>query len=52
MLTSYAFSLRTSIYNRKATIDSTFIYPLYRERVGINYRVLYVVTLYAFAAFF
>ena len=52
MLTSYAFSSKTFIRNRKAAVDSAFIYPLYRGRVGIIYRVLYVVPLYAFTAFF
>ena len=52
MLISYTFSPRTSIYNRKAAIDSAFICPLYRGRVSIIYRVLYVVSLYTFTAFF
>jgi hypothetical protein len=46
------FSPRTSIRRRKAAIASAFVYPLYRGRVGFNYRVPYVVALYAFAAFF
>ena len=52
MLTSYAFSPRISIRSRNAAVDSTFVCPSYRRRVGFNYRVLYIVTLYAFAAFF
>ena len=52
MLTSYAFSPKTSIYNKKAAIDSAFIYPLYRGRVSISYRVLYVIPFYTFIAFF
>jgi hypothetical protein len=52
MLTSYAFSPRTSIRSRNVAIDFAFIYPLYRGRVGFNYRVPYVVALYIFAAFF
>jgi hypothetical protein len=52
MLTSYAFNSRTSVRSRKAAIDSAFVCPLYRGRVGFNYRVPHVVTLYAFAAFF
>jgi hypothetical protein len=52
ILTSYVFSPRTSIYRRKAAIDSAFVCPLYRGRVGFNYRVPYIVTLYAFTAFF
>ena len=52
MLTSYIFSPRTSIYSRKAAVDSTFICPLYRGRVSVVYRVFYVVALYTFTAFF
>ena len=52
MLARYTFSSKTSIYNRKAAINSAFICPLYREKVNIIYRVLYVVPLYAFTAFF
>jgi hypothetical protein len=52
MLTSYAFSPRTSIRSRKAAVDSAFVCPLYRGRVSINYRVLYVVAPCDFAAFF
>ena len=46
------FSPRIFIRSRNTAVDSTFVYPLYRGRVGFNYRVLYVVTLYAFTAFF
>jgi hypothetical protein len=52
MLTSYIFRSITSIYNRKAAIDSTFISPLYRERVTINYRVFYIVISYIFTISF
>ena len=52
MLTSHAFSPRTSIRSRKAAIDSAFVCPLYRGRVGVDYKVLHVVALCAFAAFF
>jgi len=52
MLISHTLSPKTSIYSRKVAIDSAFIYPLYRGRVGFNYRVLYVVALYAFTALF
>jgi hypothetical protein len=52
MLTSYTFSPKTSIYSRKTAIDSIFVYPLYRGKVSIVYRVLYVVAFYNFAAFF
>ena len=51
MLASYAFRPRTSVRSRKAAVDSTFIYPLYRGRVAFTYRVLYVVTFYTFTAF-
>ena len=52
MLTSYTFRPRISIRSRNATIDSAFIYSLYRGRVAFNYRVLYIATLCAFIAFF
>ena len=51
MLASHTFRPRTSIHNKNAAVNSTFIYPLYRGRVAFNYRVLYIVTFYAFAAF-
>ena len=52
MLASYAFRPRTSIRSRKAAIDSTFVSPLYRGRVGINYKVFYVAASYIFATLF
>jgi hypothetical protein len=52
MLISYIFRPRTSIYSRKAAIDSTFISPLYRGRVSINYRVFYIAISYIFATSF
>ena len=52
MLASHTFRPRTSIRSRKAAIDSTFVSPLYRERVGINYRVFYVAAPYIFATSF
>ena len=52
MLTSYAFSPRTSVRSRKAAIDSAFVSPLYRGRVSINYRVFYVAASCVFAASF
>ena len=51
MLASYAFRPKSSVRSRNAAVDSTFVYPLYRGRVAFNYRVLYVVTFYIFAAF-
>ena len=52
MLTSHAFSPRVSIRSRNTAVDSAFVYPLYRGRVGFAYRVLHVVALCSFAAFF
>ena len=52
MLVSYAFRPRTSVRSRKAAVDSAFVSPLYRGRVGIDYRVFYVAASCAFAAFF
>ena len=52
MLISYAFRPRTSVRSRKATIDSAFISPLYRGRVGVNYRVFHMAASYVFAASF
>ena len=52
MLVSHAFRPRTFIHSKKAAIDSAFISPLYRGRVGINYRVFHVATFYVFAASF
>jgi len=51
MLISYTFSSKTSIYSRKAAIDSASIYSLYKGKVGFNYRVLYIVAFYTFTAF-
>ena len=50
MLISYAFRPKTSIYNKNIVVDSAFIYPLYRGRVAFDYRVLYIVAFFAFAA--
>ena len=52
MLASYAFRPRTSVRSRKATIDSAFISPSYRGRVGVNHRVFYVAASYIFATSF
>ena len=52
MLASYAFRPRTSIRSRKAAIDSTFVSPSYRGRVGVDYRVFHMATSYVFAASF
>ena len=42
MLVSYAFRPKTSIRSRKAAVDSAFISPLYRGRVGVAHRVFYM----------
>ena len=52
MLVSYTFRPKTSIYSKKAAIDSAFVSPLYRGRVGVNHRVFYVAASCVFAAFF
>ena len=52
MPASYTFRPKTSIRSRKAAIDSTFISPLYRRRVRINYRVFYMAASYIFATSF
>ena len=52
ILTNYIFSPRTSIYSKKAAIDSAFDYPLYRGRVAVVYGVFHMVALCAFTAFF
>ena len=50
MLASHVFRPRTSVRSRNAAVDSAFVCPLYRGRVAFNYRVLYVVTFFTFAA--
>jgi hypothetical protein len=52
MLASHAFNPRTSVRSRKAAIDSAFVCPSYRGRVGVDHGVLHVVALRAFAASF
>ena len=52
ILISHIFSPKISIRNKKAAVNSTFNYPLYRGRVAIVYRVFYMVTLCAVTAFF
>ena len=51
MLTSYAFRFKTSICNKKAIIDFTFVYPLYKEKINIIYRIFYMAAFWAFVAF-
>ena len=36
MLVSYAFRPKTSVYNKKAAVDSAFVSPLYRGRVSVT----------------
>ena len=52
MLVSHAFRPRTSVYSKKATIDSAFVSPSYRGRVGVDYGVFYVVASYISATSF
>ena len=52
MLASHAFRPRTSVRSRKAAVDSAFISPLYRGRIGINYGVFYIVVSYVFTTSF
>ena len=52
MLASHIFSPKISIYSKNATVDSAFVYPLYKGRVAFNYRVFYIVTFCALTAFF
>ena len=52
MLVSYAFRPRTSVCSKKAAVDSAFVSPLYRGRVGINHGVFYMAVSCAFAASF
>ena len=42
MLVSYIFRPKTSIYSKKVAINFTFISPLYRRKVGVDYRVFYI----------
>ena len=52
MLISHAFRPRTSVRSRKAAIDSAFVSPLYRGRVGVDHRVFYMAASCIFAASF
>ena len=52
MLTIYIFKPKTSIRSRKAAIDSTFIRPLYKRSISINYRVFYTAAFYIFTTSF
>ena len=52
MLTSYMFRPKTFVCSRKVAVDSAFISPLYRGRVGVDYGVFYMAASYTFAASF
>ena len=52
MLVSHVFRPRTSVYSRKAAVDSAFVSPLYRGRVGVDYGVFHIAASCAFTAFF
>ena len=52
MLVNYIFRPRTSVYSKKAAVDSAFVSPLYRGRVGVDYRVFYMAASCAFTASF
>ena len=52
MLASHAFRPRTSVRSRKAAVDSAFVSPLYRGRVGVDYGVFHMAVSYAFTASF
>ena len=52
MLASHAFRPRISVRSRKAAVDSAFISPLYRGRVGIDHGVFHVAASCVFAASF
>ena len=52
MLMSHTFRPKTSVRSRKAAVDSAFVSPLYRGRVGVDYGVFHVAASCVFAAFF
>ena len=52
MLVSHAFRPRTSVRSRKVAVDSAFVSPLYRGRVGVDHGVFYMAASCAFVAFF
>ena len=49
MLASHAFRPRTSIRSRKAAVDSAFVSPSYRGRVGVDHGVFHVAAACVFA---
>ena len=52
MLVSHAFRPKTSVHSKKAAVDSTFVSPLYRGRVGVDYGVFYIAASCVFTASF
>ena len=52
MLVSHTFRPKTSVCSKKAAIDSTFISPLYRGRVGVDNRVFYIAVFCVFTTSF
>ena len=52
MLASHIFRPKTSVCSKKAAVDSTFISPLYRGRVGVDYGVFHIAISCAFTASF
>ena len=52
MLISHAFRPRTSIRSKKAAVNSAFVSPLYRGRVGVDYGVFHIAVSCVFAAYF
>ena len=52
MLVSHIFRPKTSVHNKKAAVDSAFISPLYRGKVGVAYRVFYMAASCVFTASF
>ena len=52
MLVSHTFRPKTSVYSKKAAVDSAFVSPLYRGRVGVDHGVFYMAISCAFTASF
>ena len=52
MFVNHAFRPKTSVHSRKAAVDSAFVSPLYRGRVGVDYGVFYMAVSCAFTASF
>ena len=52
ILISYTFRPKTSVCSKKVAVDFTFVNPLYRGRVGVDYKVFHVAASCVFTAFF